>query len=369
MTISEHKAKLIAHKTQVILFNPTGDLQDSCYTLFQIPENRKNKLYDDFPIIESIKEVLINLPEEEELYLPRIEYPHAGKDWVFDFTFYKDPDDPQNIVWLIQDFTEQYRYLMKIQQERNEFSIKKEMIAIKHRALQLKKQIEILNETYRIRIAEQKQIRQNVQDILELLERRLDEINTPNGELNSHRDAARNHLQQIKETLYKAPAKVNASPDIHNSETFQLAEALWTLIKSLHHSLPEKKHPIQLKINADVPVKIKGKSLELCMILHNIIYCLFSQSNKDDIHITISLNEKQNIQKQLRFDVFSNALANNPIKKILNQFDTKTNMDNKIIEEKYHCLQTLNYLNEQEKIIFETGKASETITFYWGQSS
>ena len=80
-------------------------------------------------MLESIEEVLSQLTiEDGEMYFPRVEFTFNKRNWLFDFTFYRHPQQSNAIVWIIQDFTEHYEYLRIIQQERNEAIAKEERV-------------------------------------------------------------------------------------------------------------------------------------------------------------------------------------------------------------------------------------------------
>lgn len=121
MSILTQKAAYVSDKVQVVLFSNEGILQDTCNALLNISSLKNKNIWGTFPMLESIAEVLSGMSiEDGEMYFPRVEMIFNKKNWLFDFTFYRHPEEPKTLVWILQDFTDHYEYLRIIQQERNE---------------------------------------------------------------------------------------------------------------------------------------------------------------------------------------------------------------------------------------------------------
>lgn len=121
------KNKYLASTIQIVLFSNEGILLDTCNTLLDIQILKNKSLWEQFPMLESIHPVLSSLKiEDKEMYFPRVELDFNSKNWLFDFTFYRHPQEQETLVWVLQDFTKHYEYLRIIQQERNEAIANKE---------------------------------------------------------------------------------------------------------------------------------------------------------------------------------------------------------------------------------------------------
>lgn len=129
MSILTQKNNYLSNKVQIVSFSNKGILLDTCNALIDLSDLKNKSLWEIFPMLESIEEVLSQLTiEDGEMYFPRVEFTFNKRNWLFDFTFYRHPQQSNAIVWIIQDFTEHYEYLRIIQQERNEAIAKEERI-------------------------------------------------------------------------------------------------------------------------------------------------------------------------------------------------------------------------------------------------
>ncbi|MEL7003805.1 MAG: hypothetical protein AAFN93_13865, partial [Bacteroidota bacterium] len=109
------KTDYLNKRTQFVLFSKAGTIMDSCESMF--PIKAEKNVFDVFPLIESVKSNLMDLPEGGEMSLPCINAEYNGKSGVYDYLFYREKD---NIIWIITDFTRQYNDLIEVQQVRNE---------------------------------------------------------------------------------------------------------------------------------------------------------------------------------------------------------------------------------------------------------
>ncbi|MCS6821858.1 MAG: SpoIIE family protein phosphatase [Microscillaceae bacterium] len=151
--IDRYKQNYKNKRIQFVLFDLQGNIIESCDTLVNISLYQDVSIFDLSPFLESIKDVLASLilnPDKIELPLtyPRLEIPLLTREGVFDYSFetFTHPETKEKyIVWIIEDNTDLYQYLWKVQQERNETAIRKELIVIQtqkiiqlHRSLQEK---------------------------------------------------------------------------------------------------------------------------------------------------------------------------------------------------------------------------------------
>lgn len=125
MKINDYKSAWLFPSCQIVVFNNGGFLIESCNTFINIGMYKDKSLFEVFPMLESLKKYLIGLRQADApIHIPRVESYINDKFHVFDFVFIRAADNPNNLVWHMQNLTQQYMHLLKVQQERNEFYIR-----------------------------------------------------------------------------------------------------------------------------------------------------------------------------------------------------------------------------------------------------
>lgn len=127
MKVSELKLAVLDQLAQVIVFERTGIIIDSCHGLTDISSLLGQSAYEAFPLLGSIREVLSTLSADSPpIKLPAVEFSLLDKQGHFDFQLYAHPSDPNLLVWVLIDNTSLYQYFGKIQSERNLLRLEKE---------------------------------------------------------------------------------------------------------------------------------------------------------------------------------------------------------------------------------------------------
>ncbi|MCF6352707.1 MAG: PAS domain-containing sensor histidine kinase [Cyclobacteriaceae bacterium] len=139
MNLKLLKAEMLHAKAQIITFNPAGVLLSSCNTLFSISDSKNVKLFDCFPILESLQFSFNEMEEHETLDLPCVWLESCGVSGYYDFSFRKESG---LIIWLIQDFDEIYKKNIIVQQERNDSLINSELIELQRKTQEELKEAE-----------------------------------------------------------------------------------------------------------------------------------------------------------------------------------------------------------------------------------
>ncbi len=147
MSFQDIKLAYYDQKSQYVVMDEAGQLQETCHTLFQISDQHPS-LFECIPFLESLQDLIVALRPKEELPFSCIQTNLLGREGYFDFVFRRQ--DQKNIIWLIYDFTEHYEVLIPTQQERNNRAIEGEFMRIKQKATELEKQLlEYKNEELR----------------------------------------------------------------------------------------------------------------------------------------------------------------------------------------------------------------------------
>lgn len=233
MNLNSLKSQYLAAKAQIVLMDEQCRLLDSCHTLFRLDKQAPTALSEQFPILESIENLFKELNDNEELFFPRVETNIDTNIYISDFTFFKNPADKCQIVWIIQDLTQQYLYFSSIQRERNE-------LYIRNRRLEFQQ-----------------------------------EINTLQTELRYRQQI---HQLQAEQMIHLSPLSENC--------LFNFTNTLWTLIHSI--SKPEHKTiPLKLEVDKNIPSVLWGNQYGLCQILYNILTTILCNTKHSELHLKV----------------------------------------------------------------------------------
>lgn len=231
MNLNSLKSQYLAAKAQIVLMDEQCRLVDSCHTLFRLDKHAPIALNEQFPILESLFSLFKELSGKEELFFPRVEIDINNKIYISDFTFFKNPADRHQIVWIIQDLTQQYLHFSSIQRERNE-------LFVKNRRLEFQQ-----------------------------------EINTLQTELRYRQQI---HQLQAEQMIHLSPLTENC--------LFNFTNTLWTLIHTI--SKPDYKTiPLKLDVDKNIPSVLWGNQYGLCQILYNILTAILRNTNHSELHV------------------------------------------------------------------------------------
>ena len=135
MKLQDFKSKFLRSWVQFVLINEKGHLLETCNTLFSFPDSPGN-LFDEIPFLESISELLADLKPGEEISFPCINVDLSDFSGFCDYVFYKiNYDGKAATLWILMNFTDHYKNLMGLQQQRNESVIQKELLEVEKKML------------------------------------------------------------------------------------------------------------------------------------------------------------------------------------------------------------------------------------------
>ena len=320
MAINKYKIEYLANKAQVVVFTNRGKLIETCDALLNISIYKSQSLFEAFPFLESLQESLTAIEVGKELYFPRVEYHYKGKDWVFDFTFYRSAHNDKHIVWVIQNFTKLYQHLMLIQQERNEAIIKNQRLKQERQFDNIKQELETFNDIIQAQTIQLHNLAQSVEqplyEINHIIQKQLE------GNVNTQT------ARQLKQLVEKIERQFNEIPaNLEHiqlqTQNFLLPEILWSVLKTLHY---DASPIVKFNVLPNVPKRLKGDYLKLCQILHNTISNLLIINNKSEISVTVRPTKKEFEFCELQFNISLKELekTKEEIAKTINNFHLQT---------------------------------------------
>lgn len=144
MGLVEEKYKFINPYFQLVKFNLFGKVIESTEEIK--PLKNEENIVVSIPFLSSIVDVLEKQKLNSDISFHCIQSEYFGLGEYYDFTFRKE--SPDEITWLISDYTDQYKRSIDLQQERNIGSIEQEKTDLSHKedlkALQKKNDIDYI---------------------------------------------------------------------------------------------------------------------------------------------------------------------------------------------------------------------------------
>lgn len=119
--LSEFKQQRLRKVFQFVLFDEQGVILCSDNTLVDLSEQINQSVYTIFPFLESIRDAIENPKTEEEVLFPRLEIPFIDREGIYDYAFRRVRLQGEVFFfWVVQDNTVTNRYLLDMQQQRND---------------------------------------------------------------------------------------------------------------------------------------------------------------------------------------------------------------------------------------------------------
>ncbi len=316
MSIQDYKKTYFYNKAQIVLFNENGILIDTCNTLINMVGDKKQSVFDNFPFLEGIKAGLQKLSYEDgDLYFPRVEVSFQNKDWVFDFTFRRSKDDLSTIVWMIQDLTDQYMYLLTVQQERNESIIKRQLLEARHHSIVLQKEIEHLNKIHQIRIDYLDKVSHDIKipirEISGMSFLLKEYVKEEKGKeyLENLSGAAQNLVGMIEQMM--EISQIHSGQIQFRETAFILHELINIVVNTFKYSSKKSDIPVKVNIDTEVPVYLMGDKVRLSQILYNLINNALKFTLEGSIKLNVHLKQKKLEEKNctLHFHVIDTGVG------------------------------------------------------------
>lgn len=129
--LEQAKILFLPSHLQFSILDDTGTLLETSNSILDLSGYINQSVFEFSPFLESIYPELIKLKEGENLTYPRVEkvFPEEDKK-IYEFYFYRfyPNEETALLVWVIESREEDYKHLSKIQQERNQLMIEKELL-------------------------------------------------------------------------------------------------------------------------------------------------------------------------------------------------------------------------------------------------
>lgn len=296
MIVRDHKIEYLDKKTQVVLLDDQGKSIDSCNTLFPISIFGEDTI-DNLPFLESLWSTIVNFEVDQPLEFPCIRLDIDKEEKYFDTTITKKMEGTDIvIVWILIDFTDHYRSLISLQQQRNESEIKGEFHELEQKNIRLEKQLLELknNELERIQNFKETfyanlshEIRTPVNGIVGLVE--LLKSNPKKEKVKDYLhslEATGHHLVSIVSDVLDL-SKIEAGKLSLKEEEFPLKETIKVVFDSFQSLCDQKSLRLVCNYDEKIPAIVFGDRTKLTQVLYNIIGNATKFTQKGQITLSI----------------------------------------------------------------------------------
>lgn len=116
----------LSQNTQFILFDTAGKLLESCDSLFPTSTLRHQAVFDWFPFLEGITDVIQTMEMGQEMLFQKVQKPSVLLPGAYDFKLVRPNTEADTLLMIITDNTEIYNQYQAIQQKFNELYIEKQ---------------------------------------------------------------------------------------------------------------------------------------------------------------------------------------------------------------------------------------------------
>ncbi len=126
--LSKYQLTHLSQNTQFILFNLKGKLLESCDSLFSTSTFDDQSVFEWFPFLEGIAEIIQAMESGQEMLFQRVQKPSALLSGAYDFKIIRPISEINALLLIITDYTEVYRQYQALQQRFNELYIEKQRL-------------------------------------------------------------------------------------------------------------------------------------------------------------------------------------------------------------------------------------------------
>ena len=317
--LTKYKTNYLAKRSQFVIFDFDGLLLNSCNTLIDLSQYKSNSLFEKFPIIESLCAQFNDLEVNgETISIPRIEMKIDEEDRYFDYIFSKiEVENSHSILLIINDYTAQYEYLIKVQQERNEAIVDNEYLLIEQELNQLDKNINSLKIENLFKTSAFLNINDIIIDPIIAVAKKLNVLvkeqtsPTLQSKINSICENINSIVNNVNmNSIFSSDEKLRSH--VISQKAFNLNDALWFVSKLFHEKLSSNNNcKIQFKLSEETPKQIISDKYHLIITLCNLLIEVHAVFIKDEVEIDVLLIDSEAVNEVVRFGIKRTDLAIN----------------------------------------------------------
>lgn len=310
--LNQMKLSELGPLCQVTLFEPDGQIIESCDTLITI--QKEVSIYEQFNFLMGIQEVIMEIKPDEPLVFELVEWTEQ-KDALFGMKFHKNAEGL--IQWFILDKTAEKDQILAVQQSRNNASISEEVLEMKQQLLETEKRLLGYRNEELLRVQKFKE-----RFFAEVSHEMRTPLNSITGLVKllewSEPKAIYDYLHALKATSEHLNHIINDVLDLSKVEEgklqleylgFNLHEITSAILKGFSMAAGEKRIRLRSNIDRDIPHFILTDPIRLSQVLFNIVGNAMKFTHDGSICLNIKLNKVVEEQYFLAFEVTDTGIG------------------------------------------------------------
>lgn len=306
-SINDIKLAYFQKRSQVVVFNKSGGLVESCDTLFNVDAGQS--VLDQFIFLEGLAPVLQELKEGQTLDFPLVEWTDQ-KDLLLELHF--EAVGKNSIQWFSIDKTFERDTILQVQQQRNQSAINEEFLTIQKRYLEVEKELlDFKNEELeRIQSFKSKFFAEvshemrtplnSMAGLIDLLQNKLQDASQ--REYLENLKATSNHLRSIINDVLDL-SKAEAGKLRLEESTFNLKELIQTTLFGLKLQAEEKALQFEVDMSQIKHAFLIGDEIRLAQVIYNLVGNAVKYTLKGKVNITLRERNVETDNALLEFEI------------------------------------------------------------------
>lgn len=317
MDLQNIKSDHFKDRIQIVIFEESGRIKESCNTLFSLNASNENLFTKDV-FFESIVDTVQSIKRGDILDYPCIGPNLMGRDGYYDLSF-KKHDSYFELA--ITDLTRYYNFIVPIQQERNDLDIQKEYLHIRQKALHLEKKLLELQNSEQKRLQEIKEsffaqvnheMRTPLTSMTGIIELLINNNQDESVQNNYFRNLEKvvTHLSSIVDDILDL-SKIEAKKMELNQKKFNLHKLIDDVVDSFSYTPKQKDIKVTYDIDNAVPKYVYGDPKKLSQVLYNVIGNAVKYTFYGTIELIVSSSSTESHKCNLQFKVEDTGIGMN----------------------------------------------------------
>lgn len=293
----QEKLAYFHQRSQYVVFDDDGRVQDSCQTLFSVSSG--TSLYECIPFIEAMREAFLGLEVGRDLSFLCVKTNLLGREGYFNF-YVKRPAESQ-LQWFVYDLTEFYLYLQPRQQERNDQAIAGEHLRLQQRTAALEKELLQYRHEELRRMEEMKsaffsqvshEMRTPLNNILGLAHLIAEQADPSLKTSVEALFSTARHLSTIVNDVLDWSKLESSTLEVHNAP-FSIQLLMQNITQPFQVSCQDKGVELSVSLEKSLPEYLIGDTTRVSQILYNLLGNAVKFTSRGEIRVSVEAASRQ----------------------------------------------------------------------------
>lgn len=314
MNLDKYKSDYLDSRMQLVLFQRAdGQIIYSSDTL--VPITALTSAYHAHPFIESLESTIQELQPGQDMFFSCINFQRGEESLYHDYKIEVPSDkDSDMVVWQLFDFTDHYKSLIHVQQQRNETAIVYEYQSLEQEKIRLEKELLEYKNNELSRLQEAKtnffaqvshEIRNPVNGILGLTA--LIKENPKKEHIDALDNLSKHLMSLVNNVLDQS--KIESGELTIEQTDFNLYEVIDSIKYGYISKIMDKRLQFLVHIEPTVPQFVKGDVQKLTQILYNLVGNALKFTSKGGVTLHVSMINYEEEEFYLAFKVTDSGIG------------------------------------------------------------